>query len=73
MAIEEDDDEEEDVVKRDDSDGGGGPHFFPRRPIDRARASCMLYSTPSSVKSNPILNLSFSGRLPGAGGAIISA
>lgn len=26
------------------SDTGGGPHFFPRRPIERARASWMLYS-----------------------------
>jgi hypothetical protein len=71
MASEEE--EDEDVEKRVDSDGGDGPHFFPRRPIERARASCMLYSTPSSVKSKAMLNLSFSGRLPGAGGAIISA
>ena len=51
---------------------GGGPHFLPRSPIERARASCMLYSIPS--ENNKFrLNLSFSGRFPGAGGAIMSA
>jgi hypothetical protein len=54
------------------SDAGGGPHFFPRSPIERARASCMLYSMPSE-KRRLILNLSFSGRFPGAGGAVMSA
>lgn len=62
---------DEDVAYR--SDGGGGTHFLPSRPMDRARASCMLYSTPSSVNNRLILNRSFSGRFPGAGGASINA
>ena len=52
--------------------GAGGGHFFPRSPIDRARASWMLYSTPS-LKSSPKSNRSFSGRLPGSGRASIGA
>ena len=55
-----------------DSDTGGGPHFFPKRPFERARASCMLYSTPSENKRER-LNRNFSGRFPGAGGASMSA
>ena len=59
--------------KRGDSDsGGGGPHFFPKRPFERARASCMLYSTPSENRRER-LNRNFSGRFPGAGGASMSA
>lgn len=34
------------------SKGGGGPHFLLRSPMERARTSAPLYSTPSSVKSN---------------------
>lgn len=41
--------------------------------MDRARASCILYSTPSSVNNRPMLKRSFSGRFPAAGGASISA
>lgn len=55
------------------SEDGGGPHFFPSRPIDRALASCILYSTPSSVKRSFISNFSFSGRFPGGGGASMRA
>ena len=55
------------------SEAGGGPHFLPRRPIERARASATLYSTPSSVKRRDRLNRSFSGRFPCAGGARICA
>jgi hypothetical protein len=66
-----DDEDDEEFEKR--SDGGGGAHFFPSKPIDLARASCMLYSIPSSVHNKPMLNRSFSGRFPGAGGASISA
>lgn len=58
--------------KREDSDSVGGPHFFPKRPFERARASCMLYSTPS-VNRRERLNRNFSGRFPGAGGASMSA
>ena len=52
--------------------GAGGGHFFPRSPIDRARASWMLYSAPS-LKSSPKSRRSFSGRLPGSGRASIGA
>lgn len=55
------------------SEAGGGPHFFPRRPIERALASCILYSPLSSVNNKDMLNRSFSGRLPGGGGANINA
>lgn len=65
--------DEDDVENRDDSEAGGGPHTFPSKPMDRARASWMLYSTPSSVNSRGSKNRSFSGRFPGAGGASISA
>ena len=37
--------------------------------MERALASCIQYSTPSSVKSKEKLKRSFSGRFPGAGGA----
>ena len=50
------------------SASGGGPHFLPRRPIERARASCMQYSWPSAVNSSDRLNLRFSFRFPGGGG-----
>ena len=53
--------------------GGGGAHFLPSRPMDRARASCILYSMPSSVNNRFMLNRSFSGRFPGAGGASMRA
>lgn len=55
------------------SEAGGGPHFFPRSPMERALASWILYSTPSSVNSSPRSKRNFSRRLPGAGGANISA
>lgn len=64
--------EEEVEEKREASDSGGGPHFFPKRPLERARASWMLYSTPS-VNRREKLNRNFSGRFPGAGGASMSA
>ena len=38
-ADEEDEEEAGDDVGEGDSEGGGGPHFFPRRPIERALAS----------------------------------
>ena len=41
--------------------------------MDRARASCILYSMPSSVNNRFMLNRSFSGRFPGAGGASMRA
>jgi len=41
--------------------------------MERARASWMQYSTPSSVKRRERLKRSFSGRFPGAGGANIKA
>jgi hypothetical protein len=41
--------------------------------MDRALASWILYSTPSSVKRSPILNRNFSGRFPGGGGASMRA
>lgn len=56
-----------------DSEGGGGPHFLLSSPIDLARTSAALYSMPSSVKSSERLKRSFSGRLPGTGGANIGA
>lgn len=37
--------------------------------MERALASCIQYSTPSSVKSKEKLTRSFSGRFPGSGGA----
>ena len=55
------------------SDAAGGPHFLPRRPIERARTSAAEYSTPEGVNSNERSNRSFSGRLPGAGGASMGA
>ncbi len=59
----------ENPTRRSRSGAGGGPHFLPSRPIERALASCMLYSTPSSVKSSDRLKRSFSFRFPGIGGA----
>lgn len=55
--------------------GGGASegHFLPRRPMERARASCILYSWRSSVKRSERLNRHFSGRFPGTGGASITA
>jgi hypothetical protein len=41
--------EDEDDALVESSEAGGAPHFFSKRPMDRARDSCMLYSTPSSV------------------------
>jgi len=58
---------------RENSDGNGGPHFLPKRPSDRARASWILYSTLSSVNKSERLNRSFSGRFPGSGGASMYA
>lgn len=55
------------------SEGGGEPHFLLRSPMERARTSAALYSTPSPVKSSERLKRSFSGRLPGTGGASIGA
>lgn len=73
-TIARDDDDDDDEIEEDGEESGiRGPHFFPRRPIERALASCMLYSTPSSVKSKDMLNLNFSGRFPEAGGANMRA
>ena len=58
-----------DALSRVSSEAGGGPHFLPRRPIERARASGMLYSPFSSVNNKLRSNRSFSGRFPGTGGA----
>jgi len=55
------------------SEGFGGPHFLPRRPIERARTSAVLYSTPSLVNKRDRSKRSFSGRRPGTGGASIGA
>ncbi len=63
----------ENPTRRSRSGAGGGPHFLPRRPIERARASCILYSVPSSVKRSERLNRNFSFRFPGNGGASMSA
>lgn len=41
--------------------------------MERARTSAAEYSTPEGVKSSERLNRSFSGRLPGAGGASMGA
>ena len=60
---------EDDDAPRVNSDAGGGPHFLPSRPMERALASCIQYSIPSSVKSKDKLKRGFSGRFSGAGGA----
>ena len=68
-----DEDDDVDAAKPGSSEGGGGPHFLPKRPIERARASDAEYSTPSSVKSSERLNLNCSGRLPACGGVSIGS